>query len=103
MRKTILEKLWARVVLPEGPEGCWIFTGCLHEDGYGRVWPEGKVWRAHRLAWFIVHGKLPRKGLVLDHKCEERAWCNPDHLDAVMQNTNVRRAFRRPASAKVVA
>lgn len=48
--------------------------------------------KAHRYAYETLGpGPIP-DGLVLDHLCRNRACCNPAHLEAVPQRTNVLRA-----------
>jgi hypothetical protein len=33
---TLEARLWAKVVKGPGPADCWIFTGGVADDGYGR-------------------------------------------------------------------
>ena len=65
---------------------CWLWTGALHQHGYGLVRrrKNGRQYRAraHRLAWEFVRGSVP-EGLVLHHTCQERRCVNPAHLEAV--------------------
>lgn len=79
---------WDRV---EKSEGCWLWTGATTK-GYGRVWFEGKVWLAHRLAWFLTFGEVPPE---LDHVCRVRACVRPDpeHLEPVTHRENVARGL----------
>ena len=44
--------------------------GTKRSDGYIVVWHDGKLWLAHRLAWFIVHGVIP---VQIDHANGDRA------------------------------
>jgi hypothetical protein len=40
-------------------------AGKLNEHGYIRIGIDGRIYLAHRLAWFFVHGEWPHRGL--DH------------------------------------
>lgn len=77
---------------------CWIWTGAKGADGYGNVRYRGTVWRAHRAAYTILVGAI-ESGLELDHLCRVRACVNPDHLEPVTGEENIRRhqhAVRKP-------
>jgi len=41
-------------------------TGCRRQDGYLLVGVDGQIYRAHRLAWLIVHGSWPVEHI--DHR-----------------------------------
>lgn len=58
-------------------------------NGYSKVWHEGKLRRAHRLSWELANGTIP-EGLVIDHKCGNRACIAPDHLRAITQQENIK-------------
>lgn len=69
---------------------CWEWRGQINSAGYGvfRVW-ELQV-GAHRYAYEISKGMIPRT-LEVDHLCRHR-WCvRPSHLEAVTASQNVRR------------
>lgn len=72
------------------PDGCWEWTGMRlkpsrtatrNGSGYGYLWVEGKMVRAHRLSHELFIGPIPLGDLVL-HSCD-RPWCvAPAHLRA---------------------
>ena len=57
------ERFWSKVIKGPDPDDCWIWTGAIGDDGYGRFWTtpatgEQKMIRAHRYALALVHGGL---------------------------------------------
>ena len=85
-------------VIPEPNSGCWIYFGSDNGNGYGAFTEaKGKTRRyAHRIAYEELRGPIP-PGLELDHLCNTRCCCNPDHLEPVTRAENQRRAARRGA------
>jgi hypothetical protein len=97
MLKTIpmVQKLERRHRLTE--TGCWQWTGKLHPDGYGviDVTLSRNLRRprmVHRVAYELFVGPVP-SGLQLDHLCRNRACFNPEHLEPVTQQENIRRGL----------
>jgi hypothetical protein len=72
-------------------------TAWDNRNGYYRLTVDG--WRvyAHRHAYEQARGSVP-DGLVLDHLCRNRWCCNPDHLEPVTNEENIRRGVSPPAA-----
>ncbi len=71
-------------------EGCWLWTGSVGKTGYGRLGGPGTS--AHRRSYMMAVGPIP-DGLELDHLCRVRCCVNPDHLEPVTHQENVRRGI----------
>lgn len=85
-------------VIPEPNSGCWLYFGSDNGNGYGAFTEaRGKSRRyAHRIAYEDLRGPIPA-GMELDHLCNTRCCCNPDHLEPVTRAENMRRASLRGA------
>jgi hypothetical protein len=70
--------------MPEPNSGCWLWTGYVDADGYGKF---GGL-RAHRFSYETHISKIPN-GFVIDHLCRVRCCVNPQHLRAVTNTQNV--------------
>ena len=71
-------RFWANVDVRDKDE-CWFWQASTDTNGYGRLRANGRLRGAHRLAWELVHGCIP-KGMHVCHHCDSPACCNPDHL-----------------------
>jgi hypothetical protein len=76
---------WAKMTQPS-PTACWEWLGAKDRDGYGYHW---RVRRAHRTAWVLKCGPIP-KGLWVLHTCDNPSCCNPAHLYLGTVQDNVR-------------
>lgn len=68
--------------------GCWIWLGNKHKQGYGALRYKKKYALAHRVSWEIYMGEIP-KGIKVCHKCDVTSCCNPEHLFLGTQKDNV--------------
>lgn len=69
---------------------CWYYIGNdANQFGHGRISFGGKREGAHRAAWLIKHGEIP-KGMHVLHKCDEPSCLNPDHLFLGTQADNMK-------------
>lgn len=58
---------------------CWLWTGTLDGDGYGKVTGYDRSYRASRVSYWLCNGIIPR-GLFVCHTCDVPACVRPDHL-----------------------
>jgi len=82
-------RFWSKVS-PDPNSGCWLWTACLNEGGYGVFSWRGKMHYAHRVAYAVLVGLIP-DGFQCDHLCRARSCVNPDHIESVTQQENIRR------------
>jgi HNH endonuclease len=104
MKSEGLKKRWPQRTLqqrfdekwiPEPNSGCWLWLGASTEGDprydYGVIRVEGRTVRAHRVSYELARGPVPNR-LELDHICRNSYCVNPDHLEAVTHEENLRRA-----------
>lgn len=98
-------RLDSYVIDPE--TGCWLWTGRISADGYAVITrPRGSTNLVHRLLFELYRGPIPA-ALQLDHLCHSRdnaclggracvhrRCVNPDHLEPVTLQENIRRGVR---------
>jgi hypothetical protein len=65
--------------MPVPEAGCWLWTGAIASNGYGRFKVDGKPVVASRFAWSMANGEIPT-GMLVCHKCDTPSCVNPNHL-----------------------
>lgn len=82
---------------------CWIWTGAVARNGYGRVGVPGdrRTVQAHVL-YYARAGKVKRTR-DLDHTCRRRYCVNPDHLELVSRSENSWRGAKAKLTRAAVA
>lgn len=84
---TAVDRIMARVTVDEG--GCWNYP-TLNANGYGIARAAGGSKLVHRVIYEARVGELI-PGMQIDHLCFNKACCNPDHLEQVTPQENLRR------------
>jgi hypothetical protein len=72
------KRFWLRIS-KSSPDECWPWQASKKRDGYGQVKYEGKMQLAHRIAYRLSFGEIP-KGKLVCHHCDNPPCCNPSHL-----------------------
>lgn len=57
---------------------CRVWTGSRSHKGYGWFWFEGELRQAHRVAFFVAHGRWPNPHAL--HHCDNPGCVRADHL-----------------------
>ena len=80
--------------LTPGANGCLEFSGA-RSNGYGRIWWNGRLRQASRIAWELVAGQPIPDDLFVCHACDNPACCRPDHLFLGNNSENIKDAIRK--------
>jgi hypothetical protein len=86
------QMFWDKVDIKQQND-CWEFQGG-RQHLYGIYRCEGKTWKAHRYAYTITYGDIP-KGKVVMHHCDNPGCVNPMHLELGTQKENIADMMRK--------
>jgi hypothetical protein len=72
-----MKRFWSKVnILVK--DGCWNWIAGKSKL-YGSFYFQGMMHPAHRIAWILTHGSIPKEKEVL-HRCDNPLCVNPNHL-----------------------
>lgn len=103
----LAERFWANVQVGN-PNECWPYLLYRRETGHGSfrvrdLHAQGIVKStaasSHRVAWYLHSGKWPAN-IIVRHKCDNAACCNPNHLELGTHQDNVADRVKRDRSAR---
>jgi len=96
-RHEIIQRIMDNVVVDE-ETGCWVWQGRTSgngkQHGYGRITINSHTLAVHRVVYTHYFGIIPGKKHI-DHICNNRLCCNPDHLEMVSHKENHKRRVKR--------
>lgn len=71
--------------------GCWLWKGCIDDDGYGRFWVGPGVGQklAHRVSVVLAGDKI-QPGRDVHHRCKRRHCVCPVHCRQLSRSHHIR-------------
>lgn len=85
------DRFLKKVIKADDPSDCWLWMGARHGQGrgYGKFWLGHSTISAHKAAYLLFVGPVP-KGMVVAHQCNNERCCNPAHLKIETQLENMK-------------
>lgn len=68
-------RFWSKV---SKTKDCWLWLAYKTKKGYGKFYLNGHNHRAHRVAYYLTHGKWPQHQAL--HTCDNPSCVRPSHI-----------------------
>lgn len=93
------EERFEKYVSRNDQNDCWTWTGTLLSTGYGQIIVGNKKIAAHRFAYKLIYGDIP-KDMFVCHRCDNRKCVNVSHLFLADHNGNMSDMVKKGRSVK---
>ena len=91
------ERFWQNV---QKTDGCWLWTGNGHPNGYGRFKINGHTVTVTHFSWKLHHGTPIPPGMLVCHTCDNPQCVRPDHLFLGTRSDNAQDASAKGRLAR---
>ena len=91
-----IARFWSKVAV-RGEDECWEWLAGIR-NGYGQFWLGGKMLYAHRVSFFLAHGRWPKNFAL--HTCDNAMCVNAAHIYDGDHTQNMEDMVRRGRQAK---
>ena len=89
----VSNRFWSKVD-KKGIDDCWEWQAGIKSTGRGNFSIGRKTIQAHRMAWMLTFGEIP-KGMLICHHCDNGKCVNPNHLFLGTYKDNVKDMYEK--------
>jgi hypothetical protein len=98
----IFYNFWQKVDIKDNKKECWNWIAGIDTAGYGQFYLSShQPARAHRIVYILVKGSIS-EGLQVQHQCNNRLCCNPNHLELGDNSKNMQYMLKCDRGNKAV-
>lgn len=89
----VFYKFWSHVDIKDNIKECWNWTGYIKDNEYGQFSSNNTIETcAHRIAYMLAKGPISEGDI--QHLCNNRRCCNPNHLKFGTRSENMQYAVK---------